>query len=493
MKIDKSIKHTGKWFLPHSSIELSGKLVINRQKNQAELKLYSSCDINGIEIKSDIYTPQDYNTICGRCDLSYQFTLTECRFKSASYFIDNLYEIVYEPNFTYTGGVFFNGDKTLATQLTCKFPYLSDWYDTNQLFFGSYFQTPEEDQLKRAIPIENLKTIIIIDSSFSIEIERHYEQHDFSLSTEVSLEIQHSVNFISIKPITLGELKKKAYSFMKLMMLALGKQIYTNFTSVIVDSNELEKTEKPLRNRLNIIYFSDYLKRNIVEIKNTHRNSMLFYGGNGNHDKLNQVIKNWYNSYDEFSTIYDIYLDTFEWFKDTDIVLTEVMFKNRFLNLIQALESYHSLTDFELKNEEKTIITEKAKTLIENLEAEDKKWIIERISPLHITVNVRLKKLICSELSTVTSEFFNSVSEKKSFIFKIKKIRDDISHGNKVILDSNEVSEYYNKTLLILLSCILKNLKYTNEEILNLFSKTHSYSNRILYLKKMKNRNPPNK
>jgi len=486
VKIDKSIKHTGKWFLPHSSIELSGTLVINRQENRVELKLYSSCDINGIEIKSEIYTPQDHKTICGKCDSSYQFTLTECRFKGASYFIDNLYEIVYEPNFTYTGGVFFNGDKTLATQLTCKFPYLSDWYDTNQLFFGSYFQTSEENQLKRAIPTENLKTRIMIDSSFSIEIERFYEQHDFSLSTEVSLEIKHSVNFISVNAITLGELKKKAYSFMQLMMLALGTQIYTNFTSVIVDSNELEKTEKPLRNRLNIIYFSGYLKRNIINNKNTHSSSMLFYGGNGNYDKLNQVIKNWYNSYDEFSTIYDIYLDTFEWYKDTDIVLTEVMFKNRFLNLIQALESYHGLTDLKLKNEDRNEIIEKAKSLIKHLSPEDNQWIIERINPLHITLNKRLKELICSDLSIITSEFFNSKSEKNSYIFKIKEIRDGISHGEKVAFDSDKVSDYYNKTLLILLSCILKNLKFTNEEILNLFSKTYTYANRILYLKKLK-------
>lgn len=488
MEITKLLKYSGKWFIPSSSIEISGVLYINRQENIQELKLYSSCDISGVEITKGNFSPKSYDTICGRCDLSNEFTLTDCKFKSRSYFIDNIYEIVYEPQFTYSGGIFYNHDNTLVTQLTCAFPYLSAWYDTNQLFFGSHFQTSEEDQLKIALSNDSLRTIIKIDTGFSIEIERYYQQDNMPFSREVSLEIKHYVNFKSVEPISLSELKKKAYSFMQLMMLSIGKQMYVNFKSVIIETCELKKSDKPLRKRLNIYSFSNYKKRNIVKYEDIDRHYMLFYGGDRNKEKLNQIIINWYNSYDEFSTIYGIYLDTFEWFKGTDIVLTEVMFKNRFTNLIQALESYHTLTDTKFKNEDWDEIKNKAKSLVEHLNPVDKEWIIDRIEAKHVVLGVRLKDLICNKFSDITTLFFSSKKEKDSYICHVKKIRNDISHGNKFTFESNKISDYYNKALLILLGCILKNLKFTNEEIKTMLLNTSSYSERILYMKKLKNR-----
>jgi len=395
------------------------------------LKLYSCCDIDGVEIKDKNYSPHDYKTICGICDLSYEFTLTDCKFVSCTHFMDNLFEIVYEPTFSYSGGLFYNHDNTLVTQLTCTFPYLGAWYDTNRIFFGSHSQG-EIDHLKRAISSENLKTTIKIDTLFSIEIERYYEQNDNSFSKEVSVEIKHFVSFKNLEPIPLSELKKKAYSFMQLMMTSLGKQMYVDFKFIIIETNELEKSENPIKNRLNIVYFSNYRKRNVVKSDKNNKNGMLFYGGEGNWEQLNQIIVNWYNSYDEFSTIYGIYLDTFEWFQDTDIMLTEVMFKNRFTNLVQALESYHRLTDSKYKYEDETEVIEKAKSLVEHLNPVDKEWIIDRISPKHVTLSQRLKNLICCELSNITSLFFNSKSEMKSFINHIKDIRNEISHGKKV-------------------------------------------------------------
>lgn len=485
MKISKIRKYNGKWFVPYSSVEISGVLIVNIQDSFQELKIYSSFDFNGIEIQSENYIPQNYKTVCGSCDLSNNFTLTDCKFKSYTYFIDNLYEIVYEPVFSYSGGVFYSHENILATQLTCMYPYLSAWYDTNQLFFGSHFQTIEENQLKRTISTENLKTTIKINSSFSIEIERYYEQNDMPFSREVSIEIKHYVNFKSAEPIPLSELKKKAYSFMQLMMLSIGKQMYINFTSVIVETSELEVLDKPIRNRLNINYFHNYRKRNIVKYEEVDRQYMLFYGGERNKEQLNKIIINWYNSYIEFSTIYGIYLETFEWFKGTDIVLTEIMFKNRFLNLIQALESYHSLIDSKHKNEDKDEIKNKVEILIDHLNARDKEWIIERISPKYVTLGIRLKDLIFCKLSNITSEFFYTRKEKESFIYHVTEIRNGISHGRNVTFDSNKISDYYNKALMLLLCCILKNLNFTNDEIKTMILKTTSYANRIIYIKRL--------
>jgi len=74
----------------------------------------------------------------------------------------------------------------------------------------------------------------------------------------------------------------------------------------------------------------------------------------------------------------------------------------------------------------------------------------------------------------------------KSFINHIKDIRNEISHGKKVTFGSDKVAEYYNKALLILLSCILKNLKYTNDDIKNMLLETSSCLERIYYLKGLK-------
>ena len=44
MKISKIRKYNGKWFVPYSSVEISGVLIVNIQDSFQELKIYSSFD-----------------------------------------------------------------------------------------------------------------------------------------------------------------------------------------------------------------------------------------------------------------------------------------------------------------------------------------------------------------------------------------------------------------------------------------------------------------
>jgi hypothetical protein len=487
-------KYNGKWFIPQSEIELPGILTIDETTFNQILKIYSKIDFKGDSLALENFEPRDFPTICGNYGNDNKITLNDCAFNSATPIGDDIYEIIYKPTFSFLGGILINDTETKIIQLTCTFPYFSSWFDTNQLYFGSHSSNEDikDDFIERMRPAlskDKLFDEININDDFSIIIERKYQLEAWAFNKDVKAEIKHFVHFRCQVSKSFNEFKKLAYRFMELIKLSTGKLMQVNFLSVTINKDELYDYSKYLINNngdvyIAITHFNNQLKRNLIESDYIHQNYMLFYGGTSRTDKLKQTIVKWFETYDKFSPVYNNFLDTFEWFQNTDANLSQVMFNNRFLNLVQALESYHAFSFPEMRDEGKAEIRDKARELLKEItNRNDAKWLIKRIYPRHISLSQRLRDLLCNELNMITEEIFINRQKKNDYIEEIRIIRNKLSHGEKVDFNSEEVSDYYYKTLIILLSCILTNLGFSQIEIKNALFQTLKYEQMISYIK----------
>lgn len=494
MTVSKLTTYSEKWVVPEFEMELPGQLIIDKNNCTQFLKLYSKVDFDGIQFSSQKYSPRQYKTISSNTNSFNKITLSDCSFKSAKHFADDIYEITYVPVFFFWGGCFNSVEDSNIFELSCSFPFLSSWYDTDRLFFGSHYYTGniEEDQFsefKPALKKEELIDTIQINDDFSIVIERRYEHDTFSSNNRKSTEIKHFAHFKSNQGKRFSEFKTLAYNFLQLIQLSTGKLSYVNFISAIVRKEDLNIFNKELVTHngnvfISINHFNNVIKRNRNELNDTDRNHMLFYGGQNHSEKLKEIIVRWFYSIGKYSPVYNIFLETFEWFQNTDAYLTQIMFHNRFLNLVQALESYHKFSYPEIKDENKEEVEIKKLELLKVItNREDFKWLCIRITPRYTTLRKRLNDLLVKRLPDITSELFKNSDDRKGYVSKIKEFRDKLSHGEKIKIEASKISDYYYKTIIILLSCILLSLGFSQDEIKESLFRTIKYNDMIRYIK----------
>ncbi len=491
-------KYSGEWFIAETGLKLSGVLIVDHHEYNQKLHLYSKVDFEGLTLKNG--KPKNiYKTICGNCEFDSKITLNDCKWQSLNHVGENLFEIVYIASISFFGGVFYNSDNLKITQLTCSFPYFSSWYDTNRIYFGTASSQNSTDWMKRSFALDELNDEMIVNEKLTISIERRYDELNLGDTTELSQKVNHLIHFQSKIPGSLNDFIENAQIFMKLIKLSTGKLMYIDFISCISHKDELQSFDERLLSKyldeedynyvfISITNFSKIHKRKQIKSDYIHQGNMLFYGGSIENKKLKEIIIRLFNVYEKFSSVYNIFLDTFEWFQNTDALLTEVMYNNRFVNLIQAIENYYTITETDKIRSSEGGLENKARKIIKSIpEKEDQEWLLLKLN-CHITLKEKLKDLLDNKIDLISLEIFKNSRQRKGFIEIIKHNRNKISHGESMDIEIEKSFDYYQKSLIILISCILKSLNFSKLEIKDNLFRTLKYSNIIYQLKsEMKN------
>ena len=494
MSINKNIKkYSGEWFIPEIGLKLSGVLIIDSQEYNQKLKLFSKVDFEGLDLKNS--GPKEvYKIIWGYCEFDSKITLSHCRFQSRNKVGENLFELVYLASMSFFGGLFKDADNLEINELTCRFPYLSSWYDTNRIYFGTGSSNDSTDWMKPSFALDELNDEIIINEDLTIVIERRYDALNLYDTKKLSQEVSHFVHFKSKIPRSLNDFIKSAHIFMQLIKLSTGKLMYIDFVSCIPHKNELQAFDKHLLSKylveedydyvfISITNFNKIHKRELIKSDYIHQGNMLFYGGSKENKRLKEIIIRWFNVYEKFSSVYNIFLDTFEWFQNTDALLTEVMFNNRFVNLIQAIENYYPISEAnKIKEVEDDLNSNKQRILESVPDKNDQVWLSSNIH-CHMTLKNKLKDLLENKIVIICNEIFENPKKRNDFIEIIKNNRNKLSHGDKIEISIDKLFDYYHKTLIILISCILDSLNFSQQEIKDNLFRTLKYGNMIYQIK----------
>ena len=174
-----------------------------------------------------------------------------------------------------------------------------------------------------------------------------------------------------------------------------------------------------------------------------------------------KVLEKWFERKAALKPVYDLYFGT---------LYHEESISNEFLNLIQALETYHRKTA-KTQNVLPKYYQEKIDAIIENSKnAEFKEWLKGKLYHNELSLSKRLEEI----LNECPPKILTQIGDQRVFIKKVRDTRNYFTHYDKpeTIATVEELFQLTPKLRLLLQFCFLKetgfNIKHAERLILRL-------------------------
>ena len=184
-------------------------------------------------------------------------------------------------------------------------------------------------------------------------------------------------------------------------------------------------------------------------------------------DKLESLLKNWFKKAELLEPVYELYFDIF--------YNSRISRRHQFLNLVQALESYHRrrLRNYELSEDEHT---KRIQEILNAVPESYKAWLEGELGYSNEPhLSVRLEEIL-DNYSLITERFIKSNTMKKKFIWKITTTRNYNTHfdetGKDQAIKNESLPSYINKLKLLVETSLLSEMGLSIQEIKDKFIKT---------------------
>jgi len=276
------------------------------------------------------------------------------------------------------------------------------------------------------------------------------------------------------------EVLVNAHIFAKLLQFCHGKPLEKSILSVTIDPDRVQYEEhrwpshspKPVQVR--ITNFG--LQRGEDVSRHTqHQRYMLLSGWIMHRSELNEVIRQWFAN-TAYYGLYDFYLDSNNWLTRSKAVLSNVIFNNRFLNIVQGLEAYYRRSPlFTQKTDpSKPTVTpeefQQNKTaILKRLEQGSalKEWFNSHFNykpPRDVEIKLEdILTQVIFHLRPILDPLLDK-NEVIAFFPRFASVtRNHLSHGTYVRTDQGEALPiFFHAGQLLLGICILKTLNVTD-------------------------------
>ncbi len=474
-------KRRGVWFtLETNRIDLPGILEIDYLELQQTLKVYSDIDFDGIKLNISNTNFREYATIYGEINGHIKITLFNCVWLGNSRISNDLWELKFRPEYSLLGAL-IDPSRSLINEVTCQYQYFTSWFQPNRDHFKL------ENDLRYEITINSPKLIqsVALNDTTNIDIIEYYIDNE-AQTTQIGFDAIQSLTFRSSIPLKFSKFQSLIYQFSNLMQVAIGEIINVDITGASLDENTLiEKSftfKKFLDEEIPFVDITHFSSRsNSTNIDNDYINKsfMLFHGESKFKISLKHIIKNWYNNYEQYRSVYSNYLDIFPTVSGANSNFSLLMFRNRILNLIQALEKYHELRFPEFEYDKRQSEHQRLKHLLEMVtNDDDRMWILSKCS-IHSSLRSRLIDLFKRKNERLSKLIFSNSKQIESFVNKIKLFRDSMSHGSIPTIPEEQVLHIYEVSRLFAVSCIMETLGFSEEEIYKRLTTIFPYKSRI--------------
>lgn len=444
------------WFLPGGKRN-PGSLVINKAEGTMKLEIYSRESIEGTKIEFPMGTPNHYHRYIMGDSNGESFTLYHCQLSSCSQVGNEFYRSEYEGEYLINGAHISNTTGFMVKSGKFLFPNLSSWYDGSESFgkldhIKGNLQEIYKEELE-SLTIDDNLTLKFIDLVRS-RTEQFGASYTIDHSKYLVFEYANSVPF--------SQLLTDSISFLKLLEFSFTKPLNHRIIAVTID------TEHTTHNNNSIIEFEDinYSVTNFSLGKNkeisthrAHQNHMIVNGWKLSKKELNKVIIKWFSLKSQRNII-EHYIDSNNWFEDSKTAkLSNVMFNNRFLNLIQGLED-HYRENFEKTSPDQTAFNVRKQAILKSIiDPELKQWFN---NTLKFTRHPRLEeklKAIVDDCMPIVKEIYGEISF-DAFPNSAKDFRNQLSHGmNKKINLGDKLHLDFLIAQFLLMLCIMKTLE----------------------------------
>ncbi|WP_139959429.1 ApeA N-terminal domain 1-containing protein [Flavicella sediminum] len=450
----------GEWNLPGNQNILPGKLSINYKKNKITLLFITDKYLNGEEVKTNNFINNNnhnyYIQINGT--ENQKMTLYSCSYSRFSPIARGQVEISYNVEYVFFNVHLKNVSKLKIKRIDSTFPYLSsifDGYDSINRDFEN-----QTERTTRSVPIKISKNLdlVLVDKYYK-KLTDLESGHQMKFSKSIEFKYQQSETF--------NQIYRDLRIFSSFLSFNTKKTIDFKLNYIEIPKEEAESYDEfhsilnPQKNdfiHCSVINFT-LQKSNDFNKKSIHQSMMYISGFNSSFEELSSVICKWFEN-NNYRPIYDFYNDSNNWFENKSVILSNVMYNNKFLNLIQGLESYYDLLDLEfIKNNDE--FTKNRQQVISSLNNSSlEKWVMKNLKfPKTPNLTEKLENLIYEfKLLNLKFEPINNFIEE--YPIQAKEYRNKLSHGRiETTYQGKNFEKLFSFSKILLCFCILKSLK----------------------------------
>lgn len=475
------IEYTGEFFLPDREKRYPGRVLGDEESSGLILEVYGNETIEGSELKQNLPSSKfeyHHEIILGSTNHPQHLTLLRCEWAGTKQIGKKLFIVTYRIE-TIIKNAFINSYNGIRFgYVTVSIPYISSWYD-DWPSFGEFLN----ERNNREEQIQSLT----INSNLSIKFIDFISSTTQEFGKTKKISTQKYVQFHYSNGELFDEIIRDIVRLTKLLEFCLSKRIHFKLIDAAIEKRFTTASDSNFTNSSIVSIFFDnfsYVQKQDVSKHYIHQNKMLLSRSNLEESQLNSVIVTWFSNKGHYH-IYDFYLDSNNWFEGTGAVLSNVMFNNRFLNLVQALEDFHRKTN-EILTPDKEDFDRKKKDVLKLIDKNSslKKWVNDSLKYSKFpSLKERIESLV-EKADDIISALFKEKAVFKDFPRLAKEYRDFLSHGNmKSTYQGEELIQLFFMAQVLLSICILQSLKLANGTIQNLMERNIDVNNAVSEIK----------
>ena len=397
----------GVWWLPGDEAKRVVGILKFNPEDGADLELMGALS-NHSELDSDI--------VLGKTSDGKDITLYGCFQTKFTFNSSGIPTTVIFANIVFEGAHFNTEEEIEFQELSCRYTHLDEW----AWMKGIHITPPTESKLeiKYECPA-SVKTNISDD--YSIEVYPITQTPTYSIvQKEVNITQRIYIKLISNKPSSFGQQQDKLYHIQNFLSLGVGKPVEIIDFMGRTEVNKEDYDGFILHPNVRIYFCTKEASDQYTPLV---PQKMLF-SLRDIQDDFDMIMRKWFDKEKTLKPVFNLYFGT--------LYNKDMYLEQRFLSLVQAVESYHRRT--RINNEiDPEDHKKRVNAVMESVDDQYKKWIGGRLGYSNEpTLRKRLRELIdeCGALIKLSSS-----SQKKSFINKVCDTRNYLTHYDVSLFD----------------------------------------------------------
>lgn len=440
----EKFEYEGEWWLPEQPEQ--------KIKGTLNFTPYEGASLHLIGSKQDverIWKMGELKIIQGFSADGKKITLHNCLLKESTVHYPGMVECSFYASYVFVGKHFQKAEDIKFKSLWIRFLHLDDWVNIS----GFEIPLPKNGQAtiryKRPKDFHaNISKDLKISISFTV-----YYPHLSPLQKEACIK---QIAYLGITPANAKswmEYLRIIYHIQNFLTLAIIEPVHPLSIEGRIESNKNEVQNKEIYRSVGIFYRLPNIPKPSEEL--SFRDMLFTFKDISK--QFSHFLKNWFMKAELLKPVYDLYFGA--------LYNPRMYLNNEFLNLVQAIESYHRRTmkNYELPGEQhQKRITE----ILSAVPDVHKEWLIKKLKHSNEPI---LRKRLREILESCPKALNEVIRNKKSFINKTVVTRHYWTHFDPDLRDqtakNGELFRLVSRLRILLQSCLLKELGFSSESL----------------------------
>ncbi len=324
---------------------------------------------------------------------------------------------IYTVNYILVGAHITSVENMIFDTLISSINYLDEWLEAS----GFHHLPPEEfmEQRKnKKIKIDyTLPKPIEFAINNTLQGKFDFVTNGWSISVfekEKSIKQTSRIIFKSSIDLTLEDILKNHNRFQNFLILALYHPTHPNYIELQGEKHQKQRGDGSLQRRNIQLYYSFINKLDDAKI---HSSMDMIFGYRHIKDNFQTIISNWYKKHDSLEPAFNLLVEQFYNHKTFS--------ENTFLNLVQALETFHAQSNDHTRIPKKEY-DEMKESILKVVDKKYHQWLKEQFNfGNHLHLHSRIDEVVTKYSNSTISRI---ILNKDKFIMAVKNSRNYYTH-----------------------------------------------------------------